>query len=268
MTLLKPVSQRLARLPGPHLRPEHLPRRVEMLPRDGRLDEARRGRRRALAVGRGQLHPRRLAVDPCRLVDQRRLVGLAGVADVDRRRATSRRRPPPIRRSRTGGGGTAATRAGLSSLLEYRLPGDGASRRRRCSPSRSARAAMTAAPTLFTSHLPVALDEIHLEEQAADFAPGFGSSATWICASFGIREVDLHRRVLDRVDRIRDDSDVARVPGLQRLALADLLGDERVGLRQVLARDGGLDEAARDLGRLRRQLDGGRARPTGRPPAC
>src|SRR5262249_55949233 len=48
------------------------------------------------------------------------------------------------------------------------------------------------------------------------------------------------------------------LPGLQRLALADLLGDEAVGLREVLPRDGGLDELAGDLRGARRELDGRR----------
>src|SRR6478609_8378093 len=67
--------------------------------------------------------------------------------------------------------------------------------------------------------LPVALDEIHDEELAAYLDARLRKQRDLDLRLVRIREVDLHRGVLDRVDWIRDDGDVARVPGLQRLPL-------------------------------------------------
>ena len=129
----------LARLTRAHLGTEHLPGRVEMLPRDGRLDEVRRGVEELLAVGGGQLHPRRLAVHPRRPVVQRRLVRLPGVPDGDRTRSGC-----TDDRQRSDAPDQPAAEPGRREPAAHR---EGASLRRRCSPSRSAPAASNAGPT-------------------------------------------------------------------------------------------------------------------------
>ena len=68
--------------------------------------------------------------------------------------------------------------------------------------------------------------------------------------------VDPERRELDVGHRIRDHGDLARQPLLEGLPLLALRAGERVGLAQVLARDGGEDELAGDTARGRVELDG------------
>src|SRR5262249_13583647 len=84
---------RPARLPGLHLGPEHVPRRVEVLPGDGGADEARGRRKKLLPVGRGEGHRGRCVGDLRRLVDDLRRGRLPGVPDQDPGDDEARQRP-------------------------------------------------------------------------------------------------------------------------------------------------------------------------------